>query len=133
MAKKKKTKDESANKFEYSVELTGLLLILIGLIGFGFGPAGVIIKEFAMFLLGEWWFCTLILVLILGIYMLIKRKLPNFFTAKLIGLYLILIVILVLSHMTFVKESVNATSIFQTKSSISEICLKTCPKIPSCF
>lgn len=113
MAKKKKTKDESANKFEYSVELTGLLLILIGLIGFGFGPAGAIIKEFAMFLLGEWWFCTLILVLILGVYMLIKRKMPNFFTAKLIGLYLILIVILVLSHMTFVKESTNPTGIFQ--------------------
>lgn len=113
MAKKKKTKEESANKFEYSVELTGLILILIGLIGFGFGPVGAILKEFSLFLLGEWWFCVLFLVLILGIYMLIKRKLPNFFSSKLMGLYLIIIVILVLSHMTFIKSSESATSIFQ--------------------
>lgn len=113
MAKKKKTKEESANKFEYSVELTGLILILIGLIGFGFGPVGAILKEFSLFLLGEWWFCVLFLVLILGIYMLIKRKLPNFFSSKLMGLYLIIIVILVLSHMTFIKSSESAASIFQ--------------------
>lgn len=113
MAKKKKTKEESANKFEYSVELTGLILILIGLIGFGFGPAGALIKEFAMFLLGEWWFCVLFLVLVLGIFMLMKRKLPNFFSAKLIGIYIIIIVILVLSHMTFVKTCETPSGIFQ--------------------
>ncbi len=113
MAKKKKTKDESANKFEYSVELTGLILILIGLIGFGFGPVGALLKEFAMFLLGEWWFCALFLVLVLGIYMLIKRKLPNFISSKLLGIYIILIVILVLSHLSFVKSSDHAGAIFQ--------------------
>ena len=113
MAKKKKTKEDSANKFEYSVELTGLILILIGLIGFGFGPVGAIIKEFAMFLLGEWWFCILILVLVLGIFMLVKRKLPNFFSSKLIGVYLIIIVVLVLSHMTFVKTCDKSIGIFQ--------------------
>lgn len=112
MAKKKKSKEESANKFEYSVELTGLILILIGLIGFGFGPVGAILKEFAMFLLGEWWFCVLILVLILGVHMLIKRKLPNFVSSKLIGIYILIGVILILSHMTFVKTVEKSTSIF---------------------
>ncbi len=113
MAKKKKSKEESANKFEYSVELTGLILILIGLIGFGFGPVGAILKEFAMFLLGEWWFCVLILVLILGVHMLIKRKLPNFVSSKLIGIYIIIAVILILSHMTFVRSCEKPVSIFQ--------------------
>ena len=113
MAKKKKSKEESANKFEYSVELTGLVLILIGLIGFGFGPVGAIIKEFAMFLLGEWWYCTLILVLILGIHMLIKRKLPNFFSAKLLGIYIFIAIILVLSHLDFIKNCETPSSIFQ--------------------
>lgn len=113
MAKKKKSKEDSANKFEYSVELTGLILILIGLIGFGFGPVGALLKEFAMFLLGEWWFCVLILVLILGVHMLIKRKLPNFVSSKLIGIYIIIAVILILSHMTFVKNCEKPVSIFQ--------------------
>lgn len=113
MAKKKKSKEENANKFEYSVELTGLILILIGLIGFGFGPVGAILKEFAMFLLGEWWFCVLILVLILGVHMLIKRKLPNFVSSKLIGIYILIAVILILSHMTFVKNCEKPVAIFQ--------------------
>lgn len=112
MAKKKKSKEESGNNFQYSVELTGLILILIGLIGFGFGPVGAIIKEFAMFLLGEWWFCALILVLILGIHMLIKRKLPNFFSSKLLGVYIIIAIILILSHMTFVKTCEKPVQIF---------------------
>lgn len=112
MAKKKKSKEESANKFEYSVELTGLILILIGLIGFGFGPVGAILKEFAMFLLGEWWFCVLILVLFLGVHMLIKRKLPNFVSSKLIGIYIVIGVILILSHMTFVKTIDKPVNIF---------------------
>ena len=113
MAKKKKSKEENGNSFQYSVELTGLILILIGLIGFGFGPVGAILKQFAMFLLGEWWFCVLILVLFLGGYMLIKRKLPNFFTSKLIGIYIFIIIVLVLSHMTFVKKVENPTNIFK--------------------
>lgn len=112
MAKRKKSSSEGGSKFEYSVELTGLILILIGLIGFGFGLVGAIIKQFAMFLLGEWWFCALILVLILGVHMLIKRKLPNFFSSKLIGIYIFMIVILILSHMTFVKTCDKPASIF---------------------
>ena len=53
MAKRKKSKE--SNSPGMSVELTGLILALIGVIGFGFGYIGTIIKEFAMFLLGSWW------------------------------------------------------------------------------
>lgn len=113
MAKKKKSKEDAGSSFQYSVELTGLFLILVGLIGFGFGPVGGILKQFAMFLLGEWWFCILFLVLYLGVYMLIKRKLPNFFTSKLLGVYIFIIIVLVLSHLTFVKTVENPTAIFQ--------------------
>ncbi len=112
MAKKKKSMEERKNKFGYSVELTGLILILIGLIGFGFGPVGAILKEFAMFLLGEWWFLILYLLLFLGFYMLIKRKLPNFFSSKLLGVYILAIVILVLSHFTFIKTVEKPSLIF---------------------
>lgn len=113
MAKKKKSKSDSAKNFTYSVELTGLVLILIGLIGFGFGPVGTILKKFAMFLLGEWWPAILILLLYLGFFMLIKRKLPNFVGPKLIGLYILIIVVLVMSHFTFINECEKATDIFQ--------------------
>ncbi len=112
MAKKKKS-SENTKKNGFSVELTGLILILIGLIGFGFGPVGALIKKFAMFLTGEWWPLILIFVLFLGFYMLIKRKLPNFFSQKYIGFYLLLIVVLVLSHLTFIENAEKASDIFE--------------------
>ncbi len=112
MAKKKKSSADTKKNNGISVELTGLIMILIGLIGFGFGPVGALIKKFAMFLMGEWWPLILIFVLIMGFYMLIKRKLPNFFSAKYIGIYLILAVILVLSHLTFIEKANKASEIF---------------------
>lgn len=114
MAKKKKSGSESSKSPGYSVELVGLVLILCGVIGFGFGPVGALLKKFAMFLLGEWWPLILLFVLVIGFYMLIKRKLPNFFSARYIGLYLFLIVILVLSHLTFIEDATDPTSIFES-------------------
>ena len=113
MAKKKKGTSENTKNMTFSVELTGLILILIGLIGFGFGPVGALLKKFAMFLAGEWWPLILIFVLYLGFFMLIKRKLPNFFQQKYIGLYLLLIVVLVFSHLTFIRECESASDIFE--------------------
>ncbi len=104
MAKKKKSK-EASSSFNYSVELTGSILILIGIIGFGFGLIGSIIKKFAMFLAGTWWFILLIFLIILGIYMMYKRKMPNFSNPKLIGLYLIIITLLVATHFEFLNQS----------------------------
>ena len=112
MAKKKKSSADTKKNNGISVELTGLIMILIGLIGFGFGPVGSLIKKFAMFLMGEWWPLILIFVLVMGFYMLIKRKLPNFFSSKYIGMYLILAVILVLSHLTFIEKADKASEIF---------------------
>lgn len=111
MAKKKKSKESSATS-SYSVELIGLILILIGIIGFGFGFVGSLIKKFAMFLAGAWWIVVLIFTIILGIYMLYKRKMPKFTSGKLIGLYLIFIIILVASHFEFLNLADSPGDIF---------------------
>ena len=102
MAKRKKSK-EPKNK-GLSVELTGLILVLIGIIGFGFGYIGTLIKEFAMFLLGSWWIVFVIYLLLIGLFMLFKRKMPKFFSSRLIGFYLIMIVVLTASHFTFLNK-----------------------------
>ena len=113
MAKKKKTKE--TNNTGYSVELTGLILILIGIIGFGFGFVGSLIKKFAMFLTGTWWLIVLISLIWLGVYMLYKRKMPKFMSKRLIGLYILIIILLVASHFKFLElshtpgEIINAT------------------------
>lgn len=113
MAKKKVSKEDSGKTFQYSIELTGVILIFIGLIGFGFGLAGELVKKFAMFLVGEWWMLLLILVLLLGFMMLFYRKLPKFFSGKLLGFYIIFVVILVISHLKFVENGATIKTIFQ--------------------
>ena len=68
-----------------------------------------------MFLVGGWaWIFLLIFVLILGIYMLIKRCLPKFFSQKLVGLYVLIIVVLVASHFGFIEKCNGAGDIFQS-------------------
>ncbi len=111
MAKRKRSKD--ANKEGMSVELTGLLLALIGVIGLGFGYVGMLIKEFAMFLLGSWWLIFVLYVLFVGLYMFLKRKMPKFFSSRLIGFYLVVIVILVFSHFTFLDKIASPSEILK--------------------
>lgn len=106
MAKKKVSKEESKQEFPYKRELQGLFLILIGVLGFGkFGPVGRIIKNFAIFLFGNWYSLFLIICLLVGSILLIKRKSPNYFNARIVGLYTILIAILIFSHIEYIKDN----------------------------
>jgi len=115
MAKKKKRK-ETTTKVKFSSELTGLIFVLIGIIGIGsFGPVGHIIKSFAIFLMGTWWAIAIILLMILGLYMIIKKDLPKFFNSRLIGLYLLLIALLAFSHIDYIDgELVKSSEVFQS-------------------
>ena len=103
MAKRKRKKTKNTSNFKVSVEVTGLIFILIGIIGLGcFGPVGNIIKDFAIFLFGAYFNVFIFIVLILGIYMLIKRQLPNFFNTRMLGTYLLIITLLSLAHMNYI-------------------------------
>ena len=65
MAKKKKRKNSDEGKVKFSAELTGIILVLVSIIGIGnFGPVGHVIKSFAIFLMGNWWAIFIILLLI---------------------------------------------------------------------
>ena len=106
MAKKKVSKEESKQEFPYKRELQGLFLILVGVLGFGkFGPVGRIIKNFAIFLFGNWYSVFLVICLLVGSILLIKRKSPNYFNARIVGLYTILIAILIFSHIEYIKDN----------------------------
>ncbi len=107
MAKKKKRKDsKKTDKNNYQVELKGLLLILIAIIGFGrFGIVGRLISAFGAFLVGTWYNILLLAILIVGGYMMVKREKPNFFTSKLVGLYVFVIGILVFSHLDYIIQN----------------------------
>ena len=111
MAKKKKRKNSDEKKMGYSVELTGLIIVLIGIIGFGFGLVGALFKKFSIFLVGEFWYLLLILLIIIGFLMLFRRHLPDFKSAKFIGIFILLGVILILAHSNFIKNNPNFISV----------------------
>ena len=116
MAKRKKRKT-TTSKVKFSSELTGLIFILIGIIGIGnFGPVGHIIKSFAIFLMGTWWAIAVSLLMILGLYMIVKKDLPKFFNSRLIGIYLLLIALLAFSHIDYISGDgtvIKSTEVFQ--------------------
>ena len=107
MAKKKKKKKEvKKEKSGYSVELMGFLLIMISIIGWipKTGVVGHFIRSFCIFLSGPFDFIPLIAFIIIGMYMIVKRKKPNFFSARLVGLYIFLIGLFVWSHMGYIND-----------------------------
>ena len=108
MAKKKTKKDKSANNFEYSNEIVGVIIILFGVIGIlGTGIIGNIVRSFAIFLVGTTYMFLLLLLIIVGIFLILKKDSPNMLSSKAIGIYVIVISVLVILHMKYIE--VNST------------------------
>ena len=104
MAKKKKRKEKEVN-VSYKVELVGVIFILASIIGIGrFGPVGRLISAFGVFLMGNWWFIFFAILVIIGVYMILKREVPIFLDGKVIGLFITLLMILTLSHFKFLDS-----------------------------
>ena len=113
---KKKTRKQKKEQPSYSIELKGIILILIMIIGCcPFGVTADIIKGFAGFIAGGWYIVPLIATGAAGIYMMIKRERPDFLTSRLVGLYVLILGILILSHTEYIKqlgsESISAWNI----------------------
>ena len=104
MAKKKKRK-ETKKKFEYQVELYGIFYILLGILGIcGYGPCGEFICACFAFLFGCLYLVFLIGIILMGLYIIIKKEYPDFWNTKLVGFYILIIGILMLLHMSYVND-----------------------------
>lgn len=106
MARRKKTSAPVNSKF--SVEITGLIFILIGIIGlFVLGPVGMYIKDIGVYLFGNLFYIFDFIMIVEGSLMLFTRKVPNFIDIKAIGIYLILIAVLTYAHINFINNNVT--------------------------
>src|SRR5947199_2625931 len=105
MAKKKRlqTSRKSDNQLKSTLqyELTALVLLSLSIISFAkLGAVGKATVLFFRFWMGEWYILSLIGLFILSIYLIWKRAIPFLFSPRLIGTYLIIASILLLSHVT---------------------------------
>ena len=102
---KKKSRKQKKEQLSYSIELKGIVLILIMIIGCcPFGVTADIIKGFAGFIAGGWYILPLVATGAAGIYMMVKRERPDFLTSRLVGLYILVLGILILSHTEYIKQ-----------------------------
>ena len=105
---KKKARKQKKEQPSYSIELKGIVLILIMIIGCcPFGVTADVIKGFAGFLAGGWYILPLLATGAAGIYMMVKRERPDFLTSRLVGLYVLALGVLILSHTEYIKALGN--------------------------
>jgi S-DNA-T family DNA segregation ATPase FtsK/SpoIIIE len=103
MAKKKRKKRKKQLKSQLKYELIGLLFIILAVFGSGAGaisdgaiPGGL--EYIFRFFLGVWYFAASLFLLITGVFLVIKRRYPDFAHKKLIGFYILFSGILLLTH-----------------------------------
>ena len=102
---KKKVRKEVKKESGAKIEIYGILLILIAIIGCcRYGILANIITGFSGFLVGVLWAVFLIIIGLIGSYMIVKRKNPDLLTSKLIGLYIIILGVLCLFHLGYINS-----------------------------
>src|SRR5690606_25951254 len=82
------------------------------------GLVGRVLVSFCRLLFGEWYMILPLGGVILSFYLIWKREWPNFFNRYLIGIYLILIAVLLLHHISLF-ELLSRPSPFVKKSVIT--------------
>ena len=89
---KKKKREEDVEPSEFVIQLKGIFLFIIAVIGLcPFGIVAKLIKGFACFLFGSLWAPFLLYIGIVGVYTMVKRKYPKVFGVKTVGVIVILI------------------------------------------
>ncbi|MBC1949417.1 DNA translocase FtsK [Listeria welshimeri] len=107
--KKTSTRSKKKKSASFRIEITGIVLIAIGLIGIlqlGFIGRGFF--ALAEMFVGLLSYVLLAGIVILGGYMVIRRKMPRLFSKRLVGIYLIVLGFLTYIHMYFIIHHLGA-------------------------
>ena len=107
---KRRRKRSRKKSFEISVGLYAVIFIIAAILGLGkLGPVGRGVAAVSMFLTGDLYIVFLFVLLILESYVFLKGDWPEFFSTRMLGLYLFVIGLLTLMHWEFI--SLNDASI----------------------
>ncbi len=108
-AGKRKGTRSKKKQNHYGKEISGFILIVIGLLGlFQLGFVGTFFYTVGEFIIGSLSLGLLLGMIICGGYLLFKRTIPHFFAKRLVGIYLIAIGLAVLLHMSLMLKALPA-------------------------
>ena len=111
MAKRKRRRKKK-QVFEMSPTLYAVIFVIISILGIGkLGPVGRMFAGFSLFLTGSVYMVFLFVLFILGVYIFVKGDWPEFFSSKMLGVYLFVIGLLTLMHWEFVSLNNSSASI----------------------
>lgn len=110
MAKRKRRQSKRKDEWKKTLkfELLGLLLLALACIGLArLGTVGTGLVYLFRFFLGNWDILGLIGLLLISLYIIWNRSLPKVITRQLIGVYLIISAMLLLSHIPLFNLQTN--------------------------
>lgn len=110
MAKRKRRQSKRKDEWKKTLkfELLGLLLLALACIGLArLGTVGTGLVYLFRFFLGNWDILGLIGLLLISLYIIWNRSLPKMITRQLIGVYLIISAMLLLSHIPLFNLQTN--------------------------
>lgn len=97
--RKKSTKKKQAWQSQVKMEFIGLTILAFTVLGvLKMGIVGRAFYHMFRFFAGEWYGLIVAGLVLFACYLIIKRKLPQFWTRRLSGFYLLSISLLLLSH-----------------------------------
>lgn len=109
--KKLSTRSKKKQSASFRLEITGVVLIAIGIIGLlQLGFIGRVFFALAEMFVGLLSYVLLAGIVILGGYMVIRRKMPHLFSKRLVGIYLIVLGFLTYIHMYFIIHNLGANA-----------------------
>ncbi|MDQ0214241.1 S-DNA-T family DNA segregation ATPase FtsK/SpoIIIE [Oikeobacillus pervagus] len=109
--KRRSTKKYTEIKETMRLELLGLIFIALSVIGIiQLGAVGKSFVFFFRFFLGEWYMIGFLATIGFASFMIIKREKPYFFRRRLIGIYIMLASLLLLSHVKLFELLANHES-----------------------
>ncbi|SDY69782.1 DNA segregation ATPase FtsK/SpoIIIE, S-DNA-T family [Evansella caseinilytica] len=104
MVKKRRKKQQKWKK-QLTYELTGFFLLIISFITFArLGIVGEGLVQLFRFFLGNWHILLTISLCLFAFYIIFKRQWPNFWTRRLIGIYLFIFALTLISHVSLFRE-----------------------------
>ncbi len=105
---KRKRRKKKEKSLVVKPELIGIIFILFSILAYGVGKplgyVGKISRGLALFLFGslDWLFIAVLFVI--GIYLIVRGKSPNFWSTKIIGLMIVLIGVLAFAHLSYIEK-----------------------------